>query len=201
MRNSTAPVSPKEATTNVVYKFSCQEGRCDGSSNYIGRTSTTLRRRMPSHRNQGSIFQHFTDIHIMKPPLQKLLDQTEIIHKVNYFRKLQISEAVSITYQRPSINVQQAADFILPSARPQDRNTPPVQHQLQGNQLTGPVTRSRSRASGSSSLPQDQVNHPLANHRAPWEPSQPMAVQPRQPTRTQLGLLFHQSGPPKRESP
>ncbi|KAK4320107.1 hypothetical protein Pmani_009013 [Petrolisthes manimaculis] len=126
---------------------------------------------MQSHRNQGSIFQHFTDIHIMKPPLQKLLDQTEIIHKENDFRKLQISEAVSI-------NVQQAADFILPSARPQDRNTPPVQHHLQvedapqpGNQLTGPVTRSRSRASGASSLPQDQVDHPLTNHRALWEPS------------------------------
>ncbi|KAK4328408.1 hypothetical protein Pmani_001156 [Petrolisthes manimaculis] len=151
MRNSTAPVSPKEATTNVIYKFSCEEGRCDGSSNYIGRTSTTLRRRMQSHRNQGSIFQHFTDIHIMKPPLQKLLNQTEIIHKENDLRELQISEAVSITYQRPSINVQQAADFILPSARPQYRNTPPVQHHLQvedapqpRNQLTGPVTRSRS---------------------------------------------------------
>ncbi|KAK3877223.1 hypothetical protein Pcinc_018023 [Petrolisthes cinctipes] len=82
---------------------------------------------MQSHRNQGSIFQHFTEIHIMKPPLQKLLDQTEILHKETDFRKLQISEAVSITCQRPSINNQQAADFILPSARPQDQvNHPPA---------------------------------------------------------------------------
>ncbi|KAK3864440.1 hypothetical protein Pcinc_029873 [Petrolisthes cinctipes] len=68
---------------------------------------------MQSHRSQGSIFQHFTDIHIMKPPLQKLLDQTEILHKEKDFRKLQISEAVSITCQRPSINIQQAAECRL----------------------------------------------------------------------------------------
>ncbi|KAK4314485.1 hypothetical protein Pmani_014190 [Petrolisthes manimaculis] len=105
-------------------------------------------------------------------------------------------------YKKPSINVQQTADFILPSARPQDRNTPPVQHHLQdedvpqpGNQLTGPKTRSRNRASGASSLPQDQVDHPLTNHRAPWETSQAMAGQPSQPTRAQLGGLFQQSGP------
>ncbi|KAK3860802.1 hypothetical protein Pcinc_033170 [Petrolisthes cinctipes] len=97
MRNSTAPVIPSEATTNVVYNFSCQEDRCDSSNSYIGRISTTLRRRMQSHRNQGSIFQHFTETHIMKPRLEKLLDQTEILHKENYFRMLQISKAVSIT--------------------------------------------------------------------------------------------------------
>ena len=156
MRNSTAPRSPREVTTNVVYKFSCQEGRCDGSSTYIGRTSSTLRRRLQSHRSQGSIFQHFTEIHNMRPPLQKLIQQTEIIHKEPAFRRLQIAEAVSITCQHPTINIQQAADFILPSARPQqphphqEQQVPRQQQsneQLQDqrvqptNQRPGPVTR------------------------------------------------------------
>ena len=178
MRNSTAPATPKEAATNVVYKFSCQEGHCDGSNNYIGRTTTTLRRRMQSHRNQGSIFQHFTDIHIKKPPLQTLLDYTEIIHKENDFRKLQISEAVSITCQRPSINIQQAADFILPSARPKDINNTSMQVNPQNHNPIqpqsihlGPVTRSRGRA---STFLQDQEYNSPTNHRTPWEPSQPM---------------------------
>ena len=162
MRNSTAPRAPREATTNVVYKFTCQEGRCDGSSTYIGRTSSTLRRRLQYHRNQGSIFQHFTEIHSMRPPLQKLIEQTEIVHKESTFRKLQIAEAVSITCQHPTINIQQAADFILPSARPQVINPlqeqqalrhqqpsepQPQEHQDQpANQNSGPVTRARSRA-------------------------------------------------------
>ena len=147
MRNSTAPRAPRESTTNVVYKFSCQEGRCDGSSTYIGRTSSTLRRRLQFHRNQGSIFQHFTEIHNMRPPLQKLIQSTDIIHKQSTFRKLQIAEAVSITCQRPTINIQQATDFILPSGRPQ--GTHPHQEQQANrqqqvqpaNQRQGPVTR------------------------------------------------------------
>ncbi|KAK3888636.1 hypothetical protein Pcinc_007361 [Petrolisthes cinctipes] len=130
MRNSTAPVTPKEATTNVVYKISCQEDHCDSSNSYIGRISTTLWHRMHSHRNQRSIFQHFTETHIMKPALEKLLDQTEILYKENYFRKLQISKAISITCQRPSINIQ-ATDSILPSACPQERHNPPMQPHLQ----------------------------------------------------------------------
>ena len=170
MRNSTAPRVPREATTNVVYKFSCQEGRCDGSSTYIGRTSSTLRRRLQAHRSNGSIFQHFTETHNMRPPLQKLIEQTEIVHKESAFRKLQIAEAVSIICQHPTINIQQAADFILPSARPQETNPnldqhaprqqqlheqQPQEQQVQpANQHIGPVTRAAAnRARASSQLP------------------------------------------------
>ncbi|KAK3866905.1 hypothetical protein Pcinc_027588 [Petrolisthes cinctipes] len=145
--------------------------------------------RMQFHRNQGSIFQHFTDIHIMKPPLQKLLDQTQILHKETHFRKLQISEAISITCRRPSINIQQAADFIMPSTRPQVRDAPPMQpHQQEQdapqpeNQHPGPVTRSRSRlkAPRASTLLQDQVDHPPANSRPAQAANQdpgPLGVQ------------------------
>ena len=167
MRNSTAPRAPREATTNVVYKFSCQEGRCDGSNTYIGRTSSTLRRRLQFHRSQGSIFQHFTEVHNMRPPLQKLIQQTDIVHRESTFRRLQIAEAVSITCQHPTINIQQAVDFILPSARPQETNPhqeqqaprqqQPNEQQSQeqqaqpANQHSRPVTRAAAnlaRASG-----------------------------------------------------
>ena len=152
MRNSTAPRTPREATTNVVYKFNCMEGRCDGSNTYIGRTSTTLRRRLQYHRNQGSIFQHFTEVHNKKPPLQYLIENTSIIHKETNFRRLQISEAVSITCQRPTINAQQTMNFTLPSVRPLEPNQ---QQQHQGepsaqqevNALTNQRTRLSTRAS------------------------------------------------------
>ena len=177
MRNSTAPRTQKEAITNVVYKFSCQEGRCDGSKTYIGRTSSTLRRRLQSHRNQGSIFQHFTETHNMKPPLEKLIEHTEIVHKETAFRKLQIAEAVSITCQHPTINIQQTADFILPSARPQQTNQHQEQHaprQQQhqeqqpqeqpvqpANQRPGPVTRAAANQARTSRQPPG--SHPQPN--------------------------------------
>ncbi|KAK3859858.1 hypothetical protein Pcinc_034048 [Petrolisthes cinctipes] len=107
--NSTAPTTPKEATTNVQYYTNVHARKAA-----VTTPTATLAKHPPpygaeckSHRNQGSIFQHFNDIHIMKPPLLKLLDQTEILHKETDFRKLQIYEAVSITCQRPSINIQQ----------------------------------------------------------------------------------------------
>ena len=148
MRNSTAPRQPKEVTTNVVYKFTCPESLCEGSNSYVGRTSSTLRRRLQSHRSQGSIFQHYTEIHDMRPPLQKLLENTEIIHRESNFRKLQIAEAVSITLQHPSLNIQQNADFILPSICPMNLSL----HQEKKTTLTltnqreGPTTRQATRA-------------------------------------------------------
>ena len=169
MRNSTAPRAPREDSTNVVYKFSCMEGHCDGSSTYIGRTSSTLRRRLQFHRNNGSIFQHYTDIHNMKPPLQALIESTEIVHKENQFRKLQIAEAVSITCQRPTINIQQAADFILPSTRPQSSTPqqthgapePATQPPQAANQNPGPTTRSVTRAASLRPTPAANQNSAL----------------------------------------
>ena len=112
----------------------------------------------------------------MKPPLQTLIDQTTIIHKETDFRKLQIAEAVSIISQRPSINIQQSADFILPSARPQERHAPPEQrHHQEGavhqsplpnhpaNQRPGPVTRAALRSESTFTLSQGHDRNPSAN--------------------------------------
>ena len=179
MRNSTAPRAPRESTTNVVYKFSCMEGHCDGSKTYIGRTSSTLRRRLQFHRNNGSIFQHYTDSHNMKPPLQTLIEQTKIVHHEQNFRKLQIAEAVSITCQHPSINIQQAAEFILPSARPQpldlqQRERAPIHntvnhHQSNINPRPGPTTRATTRAAAMQ-LTANENSAPSARPATPQAP-------------------------------
>ena len=118
MKNSTAPQGSKETWTNVVYKFSCSEEMCKSpSKNYIGHTTTTIRRRLQAHRNQGAIHQHFVDVHDRKPALQELIDNTEIIHKERNYGRLLITEAVSITMQKPSLNIQQETDQILPSSK------------------------------------------------------------------------------------
>ena len=120
MRNSTVPPKEKEARTNVVYKFKCPEGNCESPENtYIGHTSTTLRRRLLYHRNQGAIFQHFTDKHDRKPTVTELLDSTTIIAQESNIRRRMITEAVYIKLQKPSLNIQTASYYILPSTRRQ----------------------------------------------------------------------------------
>ena len=118
LRNNTCEPTRKEKTNNVVYEFICPEKECRPSSqNYIGRTSTTLRRRLLAHRNAGSIFQHYTDKHDRKPTLQELIDNTKIKYKCNTYRDLVITEAVCIATEKPTINKQIEADNCLPSSR------------------------------------------------------------------------------------
>ena len=118
MKNSTAAGRAKEMCTNVVYKFTCSEEMCKSpSKDYVGHTKTTLRKRMLAHRNQGAIHQHFIDVHDRKPTLQELIEGTQTIHKESNYSRLLISEAVSIALQKPTLNIQQEAENILPSSR------------------------------------------------------------------------------------
>ena len=120
MKNSSVPPKEKEEKTNVVYKFKCSEGNCESpESIYIGFTTTTLRRRFQSHRNQGAIFQHYTEKHNRRPTVSKLLQCTNIIEQENDKRKLMIAEAVHIKLQKPSLNIQTTSYYILPSTRRQ----------------------------------------------------------------------------------
>ena len=119
MHNSTSPRVAREMSTNVIYNFKCQQDHGNGTQSYIAGTSTTLKRRLQSHKNSGAILDHFTSVHDRKPTLQNLIDNTKIEHRESRFRKLQIAEAVFIHTMRPTINIQKAVDFILPSARRQ----------------------------------------------------------------------------------
>ena len=100
-----------------MYNITCQQGHCNCIQSYIGRTSTTLKCRLQSHKNNGAILDHFISVHDQKPALQTLIDHTKIEYMESRFRRLQIVEAVFIHTKQPSINVQKAVDFILPSAR------------------------------------------------------------------------------------
>ena len=89
MRNNTTKERPMEQQTNVVYKFRCSVDACKHrNSTYIGLTTTTLRRRMLAHRNNGGINKHFTEKHDRKPLLTELLENTTIIHRENQPNRL-----------------------------------------------------------------------------------------------------------------
>ena len=98
----------------------------------MGHTTTTLRKRMLAHRNNGAIHQHYVDYHDKKPTLLELIEGTHIIHKETNYSRLLISEAVSIALQKPTLNIQQEADNILPSSRGRRQgrlNDPPARPQ------------------------------------------------------------------------
>ena len=120
MRNSTAPPEPKEAKTNIVYRFKCNEGNCESSNKvYIGYTTNTLKKRLQNHRNQGAIFQHFTEEHNKRPVVTELINSTEIITREQNFSRLIIAEAIAIHIERPTLNVQTHSHHVLPSTRRQ----------------------------------------------------------------------------------
>ena len=118
MRNNTTAGKSLAETTNVVYKFKCSVGACQHrDSTYIGLTTSTLRRRMQAHRNNGGINNHYTQFHDRKPLLVELLENTTIIHRETQKHRLQIAEAVSISLNHPVLNTQTEHDYVLPSAR------------------------------------------------------------------------------------
>ena len=125
IKNNTTQPEKKEEKTNVVYKFTCSEEACQSPQRtYIGHTSTALRRRLQAHRNNGAIFQHYTEKHDRKPSLNELVENTEILHTEQNYHKRIIAEASYILLHRPNMNIQLEAEKSLPSCRKiMQRNT------------------------------------------------------------------------------
>ena len=124
MKNNNTPRPALENETNVVYRFECTVGACRGRSiDYIGLTTTSLRKRMESHRYNGAIHTHFKKAHERKPTTKELLENSSILHLVPNYLRLAITEAVSIELRKPKLNVQREFDLVLPSCRKRDRET------------------------------------------------------------------------------
>ena len=102
--NLTAPNSPLQQT-NVVYQFTCPNLHCQ-AERYIGMTQTTLLRRLDSHTRNGSILDHFINIHNIKPSKAQLTENTKIIARAKNRYQLAIKEALFILRENPSLNKQ-----------------------------------------------------------------------------------------------
>ena len=48
--------------TNIVYNFTCNSMTCQ-STNYIGMTRKSLRKRLDAHYYNGSIHKHYKEFH------------------------------------------------------------------------------------------------------------------------------------------
>ena len=96
-------VHKDNSVSHVVYQYKCDMDRCQ-PSNYIGYTETTLKQRMTTHAQNGSIKTHNITEHGRKLKAQQLVSSTEILHRSRDKSELLIAEALLIKEKRPSIN-------------------------------------------------------------------------------------------------
>ena len=91
--------------TNVVYKFTCPHPHSKAEF-YVGMTQTTVFRRLTAHTQNGSIYEHFMNVHNVKPTFKELSENTEILAKAQNRYELSIKEALIILQSLPSLNRQ-----------------------------------------------------------------------------------------------
>jgi predicted GIY-YIG superfamily endonuclease len=82
--------------SHVVYKYTCNQVECQPHQYYIGYTTTTLKQRMTTHTQTGSIHSHHKDTHGSKRRTAELLETTTPIHKSQDRFELQVAEALFI---------------------------------------------------------------------------------------------------------
>ncbi|XP_076059885.1 uncharacterized protein LOC143036421 [Oratosquilla oratoria] len=121
LRNHTTPKPHGIRQSHVVYKFTCPEEDCTPLSTYVGRTTTTLSRRITLHLQQGGPKQHLWTHHRRHLDRETMVHNTEIVAEEKDLQRLTILEAVIIKDLQPIINVQTNDFSLLPSMKPTRR--------------------------------------------------------------------------------
>lgn len=105
IKNNCSPRKDLLQSTHLVYQFKCPIPHCK-VDRYIGSTTTTLSRRLTMHLQNGSILQHFNDIHGCTLKRQTLVENVTVLTKERNVRQLRIKEALLILNFGPEINRQ-----------------------------------------------------------------------------------------------
>ena len=108
MNNNLSATKEKLQFTNVVYKFTCPKEDCAllNKMSYIGRTTTTLSRRISCHLQSGSPKDHFQAFHGERLTRKIFEDNVTILKREHDKNKLSITEAIFIAEEKPSMNIQ-----------------------------------------------------------------------------------------------
>ena len=96
--------------SHVVYRYSCEEEECNPSETYIGQTTTSLKQRMTTHAQSGSIRNHNEEKHNRRPRTAEILQQIEVLYSSNDRQDLILAEALLIKKHRPTINSQREGE-------------------------------------------------------------------------------------------
>ena len=91
--------------SHVVFRYACEE-ECNPSEKYIGQTTTSLKKKMTTHAQNGSIRIHNKEKHNRRPRTTEIFHQIEILHSSTDRQDLILAEALFIKEYQPTINSQ-----------------------------------------------------------------------------------------------
>jgi predicted GIY-YIG superfamily endonuclease len=98
------------SNSHVVYRYTCNFDRCQPSQFYIGYTQTTLKQRMTTHAQNGSIQAHHKDAHSLKIKTADIMENITIMHRSQDKMELLIAEALYIKQEQPPLNNQREGE-------------------------------------------------------------------------------------------
>ena len=102
-------INKEKIESHVVYSYTCEMEECR-LSKYIGYTTTTLKQRMTTHAQNGSITTHNKEKHNRKLKAAEILEHIKPIHHSIDKIELQIAEALFIKEEKPSLNNQREGE-------------------------------------------------------------------------------------------
>ena len=112
VRNLFIKNNPHVSSDNhVVYQYTCAQKKCQlNHQSYIGYTTTTVKQRMTTHAQNGSIKNHSNEAHNINIRTKEIINEIKILFRSPDKTELQIAEALLIKFHNPILN-NQAATF------------------------------------------------------------------------------------------
>ena len=108
VHNNLCKSSTMKEQSGVVYQINCPVDTCNVSNPfYIGYATQTVFKRVTEHSYKGALKDHLRSHHNQATVRDKLLDSAKIIKRLSDQNRLSIYEALAITSNKPSLNVQQ----------------------------------------------------------------------------------------------
>ena len=109
IRNNPHRPSP-ELRSHVVYRYSCEKEECHPSQTYVGHTTTTLKQRMTTHAQNGSIRKHNEEKHDRRLRTAEILQNVQVLFSSKDRQDLILAEALLIKKHQPTINSQREGE-------------------------------------------------------------------------------------------
>ena len=99
-----------EQRSHVVYRYTCKAEECHPSEIYVGQTMTSLKQRMTTHAQNGSIRNHNQDKHQRRLRAAEILLDVDVLHSAHDRQELVLAEALLIKKLQPTINSQREGE-------------------------------------------------------------------------------------------
>ena len=96
--------------SRVVYQYTCSKERCQPIQTYIGYTTTTIKQRMTTHAQNGSIANHSVQEHGIRIRTADIMKDIKILYRSNEKMDLVYAEALLIKHEQPRINSQREGE-------------------------------------------------------------------------------------------